>query len=52
MWPNPQEIAYLATFTEELFNPLQDGEEGGGGGKKVPATSFSRVTSTNIGFDP
>ena len=26
--------------------------EGGGGGKKAPAISFSPVTSTNVGFGP
>ena len=25
---------------------------GGGGGKKAPPTSFSPVTSTNVGFGP
>ena len=28
------------------------GRQGGGGGKKAPATSFSSVTSTNVGFGP
>ena len=30
-----------------LVNPIQDG-----GGKKAPPTSFSSVTSTNVGFGP
>ena len=30
------------------FNPIQDG----GGGQKVPPTSFSPVTSTNVGVRP
>ena len=47
MWPNPQEIADLVTFAEEIFNPIQDG-----GGKMVSPTSFSPVTSTNVGFGP
>ena len=29
------------------FNPIQDG-----GGKKAPPTSFSPVTSTNVGISP
>ena len=33
-----------------MFNPIQDG--GGGGGQKGPPTSFSPVTSTNIGIRP
>ena len=33
------------------FNPIQDG--GGGGAKRLPLpTSFSPVTSTNVGFGP
>ena len=35
---------------EILFNPIQDGGGGGGGGEKAPPTSFSPVTSTNVGF--
>ena len=31
------------------FNPVQDG---GGRGKKAPPTSFSPVTSTNVGIGP
>ena len=34
-----------------LFNPILD-EGGGGGGQKGPRTSFSPVTSTNVGFGP
>ena len=30
-----------------LLNPIQDG-----GSKKAPATSFSPVTSTNVGISP
>ena len=33
------------------FNPIQDGE-GGGGWAKRPPTSFSPVTSTNVGISP
>ena len=40
MWPNPQEIAYLATFTEELFNPIQEGGGEGGGAKRSPLPVF------------
>ena len=32
------------------FNPIQDG--GGGGGKKALPTSFSSVTSRNVGISP
>ena len=32
------------------FNPIQD--EGEGGQKGPPPTSFSPVTSTNVGFGP
>ena len=32
------------------FNPIQDG--GGGGGKKAPPTSFSPLTSTDVGISP
>ena len=31
------------------FNPIQDGA---GGAKRPPPTSFSPVTSTNVGFGP
>ena len=31
-----------------LLNPIQDGR---GGGAKTPPTSFSPVTSTNVGID-
>ena len=31
------------------FNPIQDG---GGGGKKASPTSFSPLTSTNVGISP
>ena len=31
------------------FNPIQDG---GGGGKKAPPTSFSPLTSTDVGISP
>ena len=31
-----------------LINPIQDG----GGGKKASCTSFSPVTSTNVGISP
>ena len=35
------------------FNPIQDEGGGGvGGGQKVPPTSFSPVTSTNVGVRP
>ena len=40
-------IFYFVFFS---INPIQDG--GGGGGKKTPSTSFSPVTSTNIGTSP
>ena len=33
--------------SEFIFNPIQDG-----GGAKRPTTSFSPVTSTNIGLSP
>ena len=33
--------------SEGFFNPIQ-----GGGSKKVPSTSFSPVTSTNVGISP
>ena len=32
------------------INPIQD--EGGGGWQKGPPTSFSPVTSTNVGLSP
>ena len=35
--------------SEFIFNPIQDGG-GRGGGAKRPTTSFSPVTSTNIGL--
>ena len=36
------------------FNPIQNGGAGGGtgGGKKASPTSFSPLTSTNVGFSP
>ena len=34
------------------FNPIQDDREGGGGCKKAPSTSFSPVSSTNVGISP
>ena len=35
------------------INSIQDGGGGGVGvGQKAPATSFSPVTSTNVGFSP
>ena len=37
----------LSTF---LFNPIQDG--GGGGLKRPPSTSFSSITSANVGINP
>ena len=33
-----------------FFNPIRDW--GGRGGKKAPPTSFSTVTSTNVGIRP
>ena len=36
----------------DTFNPIQDGGGGVGGGQKVPPTSFSPVTSTNVGVRP
>ena len=38
----------------DALNPIHHGAVGGGGGggKKAPNTSFSPVTSTNIGIDP
>ena len=36
----------LSTF---LFNPIQDG---GGGLKRPPSTSFSSITSANVGINP
>ena len=33
-------------------NPIQDGGGGGGGEQKDPPTSFSPVTSTNVGISP
>ena len=38
------------TTKSSMFNPIQDGR--GGGGAKRPPTSFSPVTSTNIGISP
>ena len=38
------------TTKSSMFNPIQDGREGGGA--KRPPTSFSPVTSTNIGISP
>ena len=40
------------TGTSTFLNSIQDGGEGGGGGegKKLPLTSFSPVTSTNVGI--
>ena len=38
--------------SEFIFNPIQDGGGAGGGGAKRPTTSFSPVTSTNIGLSP
>ena len=34
------------------INPIQDGGRGGGGRQKGPPTSFSPVTSTNVGVSP
>ena len=34
------------------FNPIPNGGGMGGGGKKASPTSFSPVTSTNVGFGP
>ena len=34
---------------DKHFNPIQDGK---GGDKKAPPTSFSPVTSTNVGTNP
>ena len=39
----------LYYFCFLVLNPIQDG--GGGGAKRTP-TSFSPVTSTNVGFGP
>ena len=48
----------LSTF---LFNPIQDGGGGGGGKnappppppqKRPPSTSFSSITSANVGINP
>ena len=35
-----------------MNNPIQDGGGGGGGGQKGSPTSFSPVTSTNVGISP
>ena len=41
------------TLFFSIPNPIQDGGGGGGWPKRPPApTSFSPVTSTNVGFDP
>ena len=41
----------LATIDHEgILNPIQEGEEGGA--KYAPPTSFSLVTSTNVGVSP
>ena len=43
-----QACTYIMKFeAEKLINPIQDG-----GGKKMPPTSFSPVTSTNVGTSP
>ena len=34
------------------LNPIQDGGGRGGGDKKATATSFSSVTSANVGISP
>ena len=36
------------------FNPIQDGGGGGGGGggKNAPPTTFSPLTSTDVGISP
>ena len=38
-------LSYIWDFVGLAFNPVQDGE-------KAPATSFSPVTSTNVGIWP
>ena len=38
-----------AIIINRYINPIQDGV---GGGKKDPPTSFSPVTSTNVGIGP
>ena len=42
----------MSTFSSgsKAFNSIQDGR--GGGGQKGPPTTFSPVTSTNVGSDP
>ena len=45
-------FAVFAVLFQQMFNPIQDGRVGGGGGKKDPLTSFSAVTSTNVRIGP
>ena len=42
---------FVTTVFKILLNPIQD-KGGGCGGKKVPPTCFSHVTSTNVRINP
>ena len=39
-------------LTKSFIKPIQDEEGGGGGGQKGPPSSFSPITSTNVGIRP
>ena len=45
-------VSYKFIFLYLPFNPIDDGEGGEEGGAKGPPTSFSPVTSTNVGISP
>ena len=42
-------LEFIFFENPNYINPVQDGGEGG---KKAPPTSFSPVTSTNVGISP
>ena len=48
---DPTKLIIETYYYETCFNPIPDGGQGGGvQGQKDPSTSFSPVTSANVGI--
>ena len=47
-----KEVTDFKSYNVKYFNPIQDGGGQWRAGQKGPPTSFSPVTSTNVGISP